>query len=287
MTRTAHSADVTLSTFFAEVLDKSRTMPVVVDFWADWCGPCRMLMPVLAGLADEYQGRFFLAKVNADREQELAARYGVRSLPTVKVFRNGAVVDEFLGAQPEPVIRALLDRHIPRPADTLLDAALAAARAGRLDEALAGIEQAAGLDPDYDRVKFARARVLLGLGRLDEGEQVLNSVSIAAQGDPELAALRTQLAFRRIAAGSPPAEELGARIARDPGDLEARYRLSALKVLAEDHAGALEQLLEIVRRDRQFRDDAGRKTMLAVFNLLGGSGELVNAYRRQLSMALN
>jgi len=287
MTRTAHSADVTLSTFFAEVLDKSRTMPVVVDFWADWCGPCRMLMPVLARLADEYQGRFFLAKVNADREQELAARYGVRSLPTVKVFRNGAVVDEFLGAQPEPVIRALLDRHIPRPADTLLDAALAAARAGRLDEALAGIEQAAGLDPDYDRVKFARARVLLGLGRLDEGEQVLNSVSIAAQGDPELAALRTQLAFRRIAAGSPPAEELGARIARDPGDLEARYRLSALKVLAEDHAGALEQLLEIVRRDRQFRDDAGRKTMLAVFNLLGGSGELVNAYRRQLSMALN
>lgn len=287
MTRTAHSADVTLSTFSAEVLEKSRATPVVVDFWADWCGPCRMLMPVLAGLADEYQGRFFLAKVNADREQELAARYGVRSLPTVKVFRNGAVVDEFLGAQPEPVIRALLDRHIPRPADTLLDAALAAARAGRLDEALAGIEQAAGLDPDYDRVKFARARVLLGLGRLDEGEQVLNSVSIAAQGDPELAALRTQLAFRRIAAGSPPAEELGARIARDPGDLEARYRLSALKVLAEDHAGALEQLLEIVRRDRQFRDDAGRKTMLAVFNLLGGSGELVNTYRRQLSMAIN
>jgi putative thioredoxin len=287
MTRTAHSADVTLSTFSAEVLEKSRATPVVVDFWAGWCGPCRMLMPVLARLADEYQGRFFLAKVNADREQELAARYGVRSLPTVKVFRNGAVVDEFLGAQPEPVIRALLDRHIPRPADTLLDAALAAARAGRLDEALAGIEQAAGLDPDYDRVKFVRARVLLGLGRLDEGEQVLNSVSIAAQGDPELAALRTQLAFRRIAAGSPPAEELGARIARDPGDLEARYRLSALKVLAEDHAGALEQLLEIVRRDRQFRDDAGRKTMLAVFNLLGGSGELVNTYRRQLSMAIN
>jgi putative thioredoxin len=287
MTSTAHSTDVTLSSFSDQVIERSRSVPVVVDFWADWCGPCRMLMPVLAALAEEYRGRFFLAKVNADREQELAARYGVRSLPTVKVFKNGAVVDEFLGAQPESVIRALLDRHIPRPADALVDAALAAAEAGRLDEALAGVDQAAGLDPDYDRVKFARARVLLALGRLDEGEQALNSVSIAAQGEPELEALRARLAFHRIAAGSPAAEELRARIDRDPADLEARYRLGALKVLEGDYASALEQLLEIVRRDRKFRDDAGRKAMLAVFSLLGDGGELVNSYRRQLSLAIN
>ena len=131
MSPSPHIADVTQQTFESLVLAKSREIPVLADFWAAWCGPCKQLMPVLAKLADEYGGKFFLAKINSDTEQPLAARYGVKSLPTVKLFRNGQVVEEFMGAQPEKTIRALLDRHIPRESDTLVYNAMLAARSGK------------------------------------------------------------------------------------------------------------------------------------------------------------
>lgn len=286
MTHSPHTADVSGHDFDSQVLARSHQVPVLADFWAAWCGPCQALMPVLARLADEYQGRFFLAKINSDNEQPLAARYGVRSLPTVKLFRNGQVVDEFMGAQPEKTIRALLDRHIPRESDAFIEKAVAAARAGQIDQALAIMQQALVIDPGNDRVRLELARLLVHLRRVDEAEQVLNAASAEARQSPHAAALRAQFEFARIAATAGSVTELEQAIAANPKDSAARFQLAAQLVLGNRHQSALDQLLEIVRSDRKFQDDAARKAMISVFNLLGG-GELVNEYRRKLSMALN
>jgi len=287
MTPSPHIADVTQQTFESLVLAKSREIPVLADFWAAWCGPCKQLMPVLARLVDEYDGKFFLAKINSDTEQPLAARYGVKSLPTVKLFRNGQVVEEFMGAQPEKTIRALLDRHIPRASDTLVYSALLAARSGKPDEALNILQQAVKTDPGNDRAKLELARLHAYLGHADEAETTLAALSVEARESTDAVGLRAQLEFARIAAAARPPEALLTAIAANARDSAARYELAAHLVLRQQHEAALDQLLEIVRTDRKFRDDAGRKAMVSIFNLLGGSGDIVKQYRTKLSMALN
>ena len=287
MATSPHIADVTEQSFDAAVLTRSRQMPVLVDFWAAWCGPCKMLMPVLQKLADEYSGKFFLAKINTDVEQALANRYGVKSLPTVKLFKNGQVMDEFLGVQPEKAIRALLDRHILRESDALVHKALLALQSGNTSESLATLQQAMQSDPANDRVKLELVPLLMQLGRPDDAEQALNSLSAETKDSADVAALRAQLEFARIAQTARAPDELLKAVNANPRDSAARYELAAQLVLRQQFAPALDQLLEIVRTDRKFRDDAARKAMISVFNLLGGSGELVTEYRRKLSMALN
>jgi putative thioredoxin len=287
MSTSSHIADVTQQTFESLVLAKSREIPVLADFWAAWCGPCKQLMPVLAKLVDEYDGKFFLAKINSDTEQALAQRYAVKSLPTVKLFRNGQVVDEFMGAQPEKTIRALLDRHIPRESDALVVNAMLAASGGRLDEALAILQNVMHTDPANDHAILERARLLAHLGRSDESEQTLKALSAEMKDSTDAAAIRAQLDFVRIVKGARSPEELLIAVNTNPKDSAARFQLAAHLVLRQQFDAALEQLLEIVRSDRKFNDDAARKAMLSVFQLLGGAGELVTQYRRKLSMALN
>lgn len=287
MNPSPHVADVTQQTFESLVLAKSREIPVLADFWAAWCGPCKQLLPVLARLVDEYDGKFFLAKINSDTEQPLAARYGVKSLPTVKLFRNGQVVEEFMGAQPEKTIRALLDRHIPRASDALVDNALRAAQTGRPDEALAILRQAVNTDPGNDRAKLELARLHARLGHAAEAESTLASLSVEARESADAVGLKAQLEFVHIVATAHPPDALLAAIAANARDSAARYELAAQLVLRQQYEAALDQLLEIVRTDRKFRDDAGRKAMVSIFNLLGGSGDIVRQYRTQLSMALN
>jgi putative thioredoxin len=283
----SNSSDVGQGDFDRLVLQQSRTRPVVADFWAAWCGPCKMLMPLLARLAHDYQGKFFLAKIDTDKEQALATRYGIRSLPTVKVFKDGRVVDEFMGAQPEHAIRAMLDRHILRPSDVLIDEAMAAQGRGDASEAEALLTRAIETDPGRDRPKLHLARLLFECGRTEDGEKTLQGLSPAGRADPEVVALRAKLEFVRLAGASRPPGELEKTLAANPQDNEARYQLAARRVSEGAYEAALDQLLEIVRRDRKFRDDAARKAILAVFNILGGQGEIVTRYRKQLSMALN
>ncbi|MGD8407136.1 MAG: thioredoxin [Thiohalophilus sp.] len=287
MSNSQYSFDVTAQTFQSQVIDASHQVPVLVDFWATWCGPCQSLMPILEKLAEEYQGQFQLAKVEIDQEQQLATHFGVRSVPTVKLVKNGQIVEEFTGAQPEGEIRTLLDRHIERESDKRMQQAVALYEQGDTETALQQMQQII-LDDDknmQNRVRFAE--VLMREKRYDDARQLLNSLSMDIQMTPEVTALYSQLELSETLDGAEDISSLEKRIEDDPKDSEARYQLSARYAAEGRHEEAMQQLLEIVRRDRGYNDDAGRKGLLRLFELLGNSGELVSKYRRLLAQALN
>jgi putative thioredoxin len=280
-----YSVDVDERSFDQAVIERSRKVPVLVDFWADWCAPCRALKPILEKLACEYQGRFVLVKVNSDRNPELAARYGVRGIPNVKAFVGGALVDEFSGAVPEAVVRQFIDGLMPSEADELRLQAEDARAAGRTDDALALLERAAGLEPQNEGVRLDRAEILLELGRVDEARTLLEALNILTREQPRAAQLMARAAF---AGGSgESAASLESRVAANADDMTARLALAKACVNAGRYEAAMEQLLEIIRRDRTFENDAGRRTMLQVFDLLGNKGELVSRYRRLMATALH
>jgi putative thioredoxin len=277
--------DITADDFAASVLERSRAVPVLVDFWASWCGPCKMLMPLLEKLAGEYQGQFLLAKANIDEQQELAAHYGVQSVPTVKVFRHGEVVDEFLGVQSEAAIRAIIDRYVERRSDRAFAEAQAAYARGEVEEALEAGRAAADSDPQNHRLAIALAEMLLEQDRLDEAEARLRALPADIGAEEAVGMLLARLEFARVAYDAPAAEELASSVAANPDDSEARYRLGCRRVVAGDYEGAMEQFLELMRRNRSYGDDAARKALLKVFDILGG-GELVQRYRTRMARLL-
>lgn len=276
---------LTAANFESVVIDGSFEHPVLVDFWADWCAPCRMLMPILAKLAEEYRGRFILAKLDTEQERALAAQFGIRSLPTVQIFKDGRAVDQFMGALPESQVREFLDRHLPRASDGVLAQAQGMLAAGELHAAKALIERARAEDPDNPRVALANVELLAAEGRTDEAQAALERLPLELASDPEVIALRGQLRFAAALAEAPGPLDLERRLAADPKDSEARYQLAAHRVIQGDYESALELLLELLRRDRAYGDDAGRKGMVAIFDLLGG-GELVSRYRARMMTAL-
>jgi len=281
-----HVVDLNADTFQEGAVARSHEVPVVVDFWAAWCGPCQALGPALERVAAEYGGRFLLAKVDVDGNQQLAQEFGVRGIPAVKAFVNGEVVDEFTGALPEPQIRQFIDRLIPSEADQTvarareeLDRGNAATAEGLLDEVL-------GKEPDHARARMVLARLRLQQDRAEEAGELLAHLPAAYESDPEVTGLRTRIDFARVADEVESEDKARAALETDPTDLNARYRLAAHRVLAEDYESAFEHLLEIVRQDRGFRDDAGRQGMLALFNMLGNRDPRVSDYRKRLSQEL-
>ncbi|MDR9435851.1 MAG: thioredoxin [Thiohalophilus sp.] len=287
MSQSQYSFDVSAQTFQSQVIDASHQVPVLVDFWATWCGPCQSLMPVLEKLAEAYQGQFMLAKVEIDQQQELAAHFGVRSVPTVKLVKNGQIVDEFTGAQPEGEIRALLDRHMEGKPDTPMQQAIDRYEQGEKEEALQEMQQIILDDKEnmQNRVRFAE--ILIQEERHDDARQLLDSLSVDIQMSPEVSALYSKLELAETLSDSDDIPTLEKRIETDPKDSEARYQLSARYAAEGRHEDAMQQLLEIVKRDRAYNDDAGRKGLLRMFDLLGNQGELVSKYRRLLAQALN
>ena len=287
---TEFSFDVDATAFESRVLEVSHRAPVLVDFWADWCAPCRVLKPILEKLAAEYGGRFLLAKVDSDRNPELASRYGVRGIPAVKAFVDGAMANEFTGALPEARVRAFIDALLPSPAEPLRAAARAALDAGDLEAATSLLADAAQLDPASMDIRLDLAEVHLAAHRIEEARVALDAVTDddAAQAR-RVAALRARLS---LAAGGRGADAgaLAARIAADPGDLDGRLQLARAQALEHDYRAALENLLEIVRRDRRWNDEAGRRTMLDLFSLLAADprhDELLREFRVRLARTLN
>ena len=280
-----HSFDTTFETFATDVLDASQEVPVLVDFWASWCGPCKQLMPVLTKLAEEYAGGFRLAKVNIDEQQQLAQQFRVRSVPTVKVVKDGQVVDEFLGAQPESEIRTLLDKYIERESDKLMAAALERYNNGETD-AKQEMINLINSDPHNDKLRLLYVDVLMREKDYDDARTILQSLPPDIRQQPEVAGLLGRLDFLASAGSGIDETSLLASIEQDPGNCEARYQLSSFYITQARYQEALDQLLEIMKHDRKYHDDAGRKGMLKVFDMLGGKGELVSRYRQKMASLL-
>jgi putative thioredoxin len=284
---TQFSFDVSIEDFEAKVLIAAEQVPVVVDFWAPWCEPCKVLKPLLEKLAEEYGGRFLLAKVNADENPELSQHFGVRSIPTVKVLFQGQLVDEFSGALPEGQIREFLDRFaLPAgPGGNLREEAAALVAEGKLEEALAKLVEASHAKPDDQAIQLDAIDVLMQLGRNDEAKQLLAGEYTS---EPDRAnALRARLA---LADGAADTAEVEARLAANPADHGARLELSRAYAAQGRYREAMEAALEVATRDRFFEEGAGRKALLQLFEALGGSeqyDDLIREFRRKLSAALN
>ncbi|MBI2305795.1 MAG: tetratricopeptide repeat protein [Rhodocyclales bacterium] len=279
------SYDVGIDNFEAAVLQASREVPVVVDFWAPWCQPCQALKPMLEKLAEEYGGRFLLAKINSDENPEIAQQFGVRSIPTVKVVFEGRLVDEFTGVLPEAELRAFLDRLTPSPAEPLRAEAAALVAAGKREEALALLVQASQLDPSNEAVRLDGIELLLALGRNDEARTLLGT-DFTQQAE-RAEALRKRLELAEVKIDTSALDE---RLSANADDHAARLERSRALAGAGKYREALEDAMEVVRRDRFYGEGAGRKALIDLFAMLGGSeqyDDLVREYRRALSAALN
>ena len=280
------SFDVSIEEFETKVIQASMQVPVVIDFWAPWCGPCQTLKPMLEKLAEEYAGRFLLAKVNSDENPELSQHFGVRSIPSVKVLYQGQLVDEFNGALPEGQIRAFLDRFaLPDAGGNLREEAAALVAAGQLDEALAKLSEASREKPDDEGIRLDAIDVLMQLGRNDEAGQLL--AADYTQAADRANALRARLA---LAAGATDTTGLEAKLVGNPDDHATRLELARAYAGQSRFREALDNALEVVVRDRFFDEGAGRKALLQIFEALGGSeqhDDLVREFRRKLSAALN
>ncbi|USD22695.1 thioredoxin [Microbulbifer variabilis] len=273
--------DVTAENAQQVLIEESMNRPVLVDFWADWCEPCKQLMPVLEKLANEYAGQFLLAKVNADTEQMIAGQLGVRSLPTVMLLKEGQPVDGFAGVQPESQIREMLDKYLPKPWDIKLQQAQALIGEGKVDEALPLLRQAYA--ESSERVDIAKhlAALLLDQNRAAEAETVLSKILLADQ-DAEYQRLMAQLELKQQAADTPEIQALQKALEQNPQDYDSAYKLAVQYSQANRHEEALELLLDILRKDMNFADGAAKQAFLDMVKSLGAGDPIATQYQRKL-----
>jgi len=273
--------------FQQRVVDASRDVPVAVDYWAAWCAPCRTLAPILEKVVREYQGAIKLAKVDTEKNRELAASQGIQSLPTVHLYKQGSVVDAFSGAYPDSAVRKFLSPHVARESDTIRSQAETLRKSGNVAEAIDLLRQAILSDPQNHRIVIDLADALFVTGAYEEAASTLDGLPDSEKQAPPAEQLYTRLHFAKLCDGAPGASELTEAIQADPRNLEARLQLAAHNVTGGDYEAAIEQLIGIVRIDRSYRDDAARKSLVSLFELLGGDHPLVSQYRPLMAAALH
>ena len=278
--------DTSLASFERDVIEASMEVPVLLDFWAPWCEPCKSLGPLLEKLEREYGGRFRLVNVNSDTNPELVSSFNLKSVPHSVAFVDGNAVAQFMGAQPEAFVRAFLDRLIPNPSAIEHRAAREALAIGHVDLAEDYLRNAIALDPSNDAARLDIASLLLDRGEVQPARMHYGALSSTARQQAHYAAVSARLEAAELAETLPPAGLLARRVRLNANDLSARMDLADLHIARREFPQALEQLLEIVRRNPHFRDDGARLRMLSVFEMAAADPDLVTDFRSRLSSLL-
>ena len=287
MSESPYIVEVTKENFEAVILHGSMQTPVLVDFWADWCQPCKTLMPILAKLADEYQGAFILAKIDTEAEQEIAQQLGIRSLPTVKLISNGAVLDEFAGALPESEVRAFLDKHLqaaaPAPATEMgpVEMAKQLQANGDTEQAMSVLRAAQAENPTDGDVAIALGQLCVASGQYDDARQCLSILTEEDAKKTEAGKLRGLLTLSDADDSSTDESSLASALEQDSSNSEAAYKLGIKQALRGDSDTAITTLLNLMQRDREFGDDGARKTLLSIFDMMGDD-PAVGPWRRKM-----
>ena len=276
---------ITGSNFMSDVVEASAQVPTLVDFWAPWCGPCRQLMPILDRLATEYGGRFKLAKVNTEEQQELAQQVGIRSLPTVVLFKDGTAVDHFMGVVPESQIRQMLDKHLPKVADAPQTQVQTLKAAGDFAGARAALENALARDPDNIALLAERAELHALEGDVDTARQQLAQLQGKEPNHAAVRRLSALLAFSDVIAAHPDVRALKERVTPD-SDIELRHALAVHQLLGGNVEPALATWLDILRQHRDYGDGLARRSLVQAFELIGEADPIVTQTRRAMAKLL-
>jgi len=287
MSNSPYIVDVDMASFEAIVIENSFRAPVLVNFYSNTNQECLTLMPELVSIIEFHHGQLLLAKVDADIEYELVQQYGIGILPTVKLFRNGEVVEEFTGPQPESVIRQLLDPYLSRPSDEVAMQAVAAYDAGDKEQALTLLASVYTSDPENHRALLLYGKLLAEQGQIALAQEVIRQLPETQQDNPDIRALLAHLEFGAATAPEQDIEQLEASLLEKPDDHEVRYQLANLYIANGHYEPGMELLIILIQTDADFKDGIARQTLFKVFDMLGGSGPLVSRYRSRLYTLLH